>query len=109
MNDFDSTLSILREKVKSFTNTNISYKSQNTSIFKSKKVIIFLLCIPLLLVSIGLFCWKPDFVTVLTEDDEGFSKRKINYKKFVIIIFIISIIIYGLIYLFCRKKNIKLW
>ena len=112
MNDnFDQTLKKLGERVHKFTNNKntTSYRSSLDRI--SSKInlkVILVYGTPFILTLIGLFFCKPNFISEEVNDNEGGFIIKVNFRKLIVSTFIIGGAISVLIFLYLRKKEIKL-
>ncbi len=111
--NFSQTLQQLQAKVSQFTDHSSkshTYKSNMTK-FSSQllnKKVLLIYSGPFLLVLLVLFFWKPKFITHEVEDKEGVYYVKTNFSKLLVTTGIMGIIIDILIFLYLRKKEIKL-
>jgi hypothetical protein len=107
-NNFDQTLRKLGEKVTKITNyknSSFSYKQMGKKI-KVKAIAIY--GTPFVLSFIILYLWKPGFVIIEVEDDNEQYEIKVSFRKIFITSLIFGTILDGLIFLYLRKKEIKL-
>ncbi len=110
--NFSKTLQQLQTKVSQFTDNSsksTTYKS-NMSKFSNQlnKKALLIYGGPFLLVLLVLFFWKPKFITHEAEDEEGVYTVKTNFRKLLVTTVIMGVIIDILIFLYLRKKEIKL-
>ena len=108
--NFDQTLKKLEVKVTEFTDhKSSSYKSSINGLgnkINVKALVIY--ASPFILVAIALYMCKPDFVSYEAEDDKGQYTKKVAFKKVIISTLIIGVVIDVLLFLYLRKKEIKL-
>ena len=108
--NFDQSLKKLEDKISQFTNHKSStYISSIKGIgnkINIKALVVYTL--PFVLGAIILSIWKPSFVSTEVEDDQGQYTVHVSFKKVVIASLILGAIIDVLIFLYLRKKEIKL-
>jgi len=104
---FDQTLKKLGEKVSQFTDTNTtSYSSSIKGISSKINIkIVLVYGVPFILTGVALFFLKPRFVAQDSDED---SEMKVSFRKMLISILIIGGAISILIFLYLRKKEIRL-
>ena len=104
---FDQTLKQLKDKVSKFASENHSSHSGVKKIkFNTKAILVY--TTPIVLVTCVLFFTKPFFVTKEVEDSDGVVSLRINFRKLLISIIVLTAMIDGLIFLYLRKKQISL-
>lgn len=104
---FDQTLKKLGEKVSQITDTNtMSYSSSIKGIRSKINIkIVLVYGVPFILTGVALFFLKPRFVA---QDNDEDSEMKVSFRKMLISILIIGGVISILIFLYLRKKEIRL-
>lgn len=104
---FDQTLKKLGEKVSQITDTNtMSYSSSIKGIRSKINIkIVLVYGVPFILTGVALFFLKPRFVA---QDNDEDSEMKLSFRKMLISILIIGGVISILIFLYLRKKEIRL-
>uniref|UniRef100_A0A6C0LWV6 Uncharacterized protein n=1 Tax=viral metagenome TaxID=1070528 RepID=A0A6C0LWV6_9ZZZZ len=112
MPELDVILKSLEKKVSDLSDVNLSSPTISKDGYfeklKSKinlKILVYG-SIPLFIIII-LALWKPSFVRKEQEDSEMLD-NKISFKKFSKVVIISSIILYGLLFVFLKQKQIKL-
>lgn len=107
---FDQTLKKLGERVSQFTSSKATSYSSRLGGISSKVNIKAMLVYgsPFILTIVILFFWKPGFVTEEIEDNEGGYVMKLSFRKLAVSTLIIGSVISALIFLYLRKKEIKL-
>ena len=107
---FDQTLKKLGERVSQFTNSKTtSYRSSLGGIGSKVNMKVMLVYgTPFVLAAVALFFLKPGFVTEEVEDDERGYVMKVSFRKLAVSALIIGCVVAALIFLYLRKKEIKL-
>ena len=110
MDNFDTTLQKLATQVSQITNrshTSYSPRSRGLKDRLNTKVMLFYGA-PLVIIVALLFLVKPGFIIEEVEDSKGGLIAKISVRKLLITTLIATSAIDGLIFMYLRKKEIKL-
>lgn len=109
--NFDETLRKLGERVSRFTNDkSASYNSSGSNGIRDKINIKMLLVYgaPLVVSIVVLYFWKPNFIVEEVEDNEEGYKTKVSFRKLAVTALITTAMLDTLVFLYLRKKEIKL-